>query len=55
MKKEDKKTNQVEKDTKSDFVSIEESISLQEKGYHVVEIKVFDGVTKHRLEKGGDK
>lgn len=33
----------------SDFVTIKESEALQAKGKTVVEIKEFNGVTKHRL------
>lgn len=34
-----------------DFIDIKESEDMQKKGFKVVEIKVIDGVKKHRLEK----
>ena len=50
MKKEVKLVSTKE-EVKKEFVSYDESLELQKNGYRVVEIKVIDGIKKHRLEK----
>lgn len=35
----------------ADFVDMDKSEEMQKQGYRVVEIKVIEGIKKHRLEK----
>lgn len=51
VKEEIKVSPEKKYDNELGFVDIKESEDMQKRGYKVIEIKVIDGIKKHRLEK----